>query len=131
MTVQPLQTEEQFAHTKKLAQEFVSGIGWKCNALLTLKSWFYGNYVTDWWERYIYLIGRDPIMINSNYYVLDSARWRPTNSQIARAAVAIEGLVIYGELLDAEQIDPLEVSRAIPMCMDQVGAGCYPRGCCC
>ena len=24
--------------------------------------------VTDWWEQYVYLRGRSPIMINSNFY---------------------------------------------------------------
>lgn len=24
--------------------------------------------VSDWWEEYIYLRGRSPIMVNSNYY---------------------------------------------------------------
>ncbi|CAG13741.1 unnamed protein product, partial [Tetraodon nigroviridis] len=24
--------------------------------------------VSDWWEEYIYLRGRGPIMVNSNYY---------------------------------------------------------------
>lgn len=27
--------------------------------------WF---QVSDWWEEYIYLRGRGPIMVNSNYY---------------------------------------------------------------
>ncbi len=26
--------------------------------------------VSDWWEEYIYLRGRGPIMVNSNYYVM-------------------------------------------------------------
>lgn len=26
--------------------------------------------VSDWWEEYVYLRGRNPIMVNSNYYVM-------------------------------------------------------------
>lgn len=26
--------------------------------------------VSDWWEEYVYLRGRSPIMVNSNYYVM-------------------------------------------------------------
>jgi len=29
--------------------------------------------VSDWWEEYVYLSGRSPIMINSNYYGLVDA----------------------------------------------------------
>lgn len=28
--------------------------------------------VSDWWEEYIYLRGRGPIMVNSNYYAMVS-----------------------------------------------------------
>ena len=35
---------------------------------LVLKSWWSSNYVTDWWESFVYLHGRSSIMINSNYY---------------------------------------------------------------
>lgn len=26
--------------------------------------------VSDWWEEYIYLRGRSPIMVNSNFYAM-------------------------------------------------------------
>lgn len=26
--------------------------------------------VSDWWEEYVYLRGRGPIMVNSNYYAM-------------------------------------------------------------
>lgn len=31
--------------------------------------------VSDWWEEYIYLRGRGPLMVNSNYYAMVS--WSP------------------------------------------------------
>ncbi len=45
-----------------------SGPGKKMQRYLVLKSWWASNYVTDWWETYVYLYGRSSIMINSNYY---------------------------------------------------------------
>lgn len=47
------------------------------------------NYVTDWWEKYVYLRGRSPIAVNSNYYCLDSGRSCPTPVQEARAAILV------------------------------------------
>ena len=44
------------------------GPGKKMQRYLMLKSWWASNYVTDWWEQYVYLCGRSSIMINSNYY---------------------------------------------------------------
>ena len=31
--------------------------------------------VSDWWEEYIYLRGRGPLMVNSNYYAMVSLWW--------------------------------------------------------
>ena len=52
-------------HTHTLTQ---NGPGKKMQRYLILKSWWASNYVTDWWESYVYLYGRSSIMINSNYY---------------------------------------------------------------
>ncbi len=42
------------------------------------------HVTTDCREKYIYLMGRTPIAINSNYYILDHGYWQPTDKQIAR-----------------------------------------------
>jgi hypothetical protein len=53
------------------------------------------NYVSDWWERFVYLRSRDSLMINSNYYIMDAWRWTPTTNQVARAANLINIVVQY------------------------------------
>jgi hypothetical protein len=35
-------------------------------------------------EKYVYLMNREPTAINSNYYCLDHAFWKPTGIQTAR-----------------------------------------------
>ena len=48
-TVEPLLSADEYAKTKKEAHEFLaSGGAKKCQAILVLKSWFAGNYVSDW-----------------------------------------------------------------------------------
>jgi len=39
-----------------------------CEILLLLFSFLL--QVSDWWEEYIYLRGRGPIMVNSNYFAM-------------------------------------------------------------
>lgn len=39
--------------------------------------------VSDWWEEYIYLRGRTPIMVNSNYYIM--VRCAPVCSAVPSA----------------------------------------------
>ena len=55
---------------ERLAREFESGIGQKLQRYLLVKSWWATNYVSDWWEDYVYLSGRSPLMINSNFYAV-------------------------------------------------------------
>lgn len=52
---------------EKLAKEFNQGIGNKLQRYLVLKTWWATNYVSDWWEEYVYLRGRSPIMVNCTY----------------------------------------------------------------
>ena len=49
---------------QELARKFLVEEGPKLQRYLVLKSWYATNYVTDWWEKYVYLIGRSPIVIN-------------------------------------------------------------------
>lgn len=53
-----------------VASDFEQNQGVWLQLLLRLKSWYVVNYVTDWWERFVYLRWREPAMINSNYYIM-------------------------------------------------------------
>lgn len=63
-SVKPLQSAEQFAKTQALVEAFQKQEGPKLQRYLHLKRFISTNYVTDWWEKYCYLRGRDPICIN-------------------------------------------------------------------
>ncbi|NP_001427292.1 carnitine O-palmitoyltransferase 1, liver isoform isoform 4 [Homo sapiens] len=69
-SVRPLMKEEDFKRMTALAQDFAVGLGPRLQWYLKLKSWWATNYVSDWWEEYIYLRGRGPLMVNSNYYAM-------------------------------------------------------------
>uniref|UniRef100_A0A8C5L6C7 Carnitine O-palmitoyltransferase 1, muscle isoform n=1 Tax=Jaculus jaculus TaxID=51337 RepID=A0A8C5L6C7_JACJA len=69
-SVRPLMKEEDFKRMTALAQDFTVNLGPKLQWYLKLKSWWATNYVSDWWEEYIYLRGRGPLMVNSNYYAM-------------------------------------------------------------
>ena len=72
LSVRPILNDEDFGAFEKLVADFRKKEGPRLQLYLNFKSWFTANYVTDWWEKYVYLRGRSPILINSNYYVLDS-----------------------------------------------------------
>lgn len=99
-SVRPLLDDEEYQHKKKLAKEFQEKTAPRLQKYLIVKSWWATNYVSpllclpsppvpaaqsppctpaltpphtqvsDWWEEYIYLRGRNPLMVNSNYYAM-------------------------------------------------------------
>ncbi|XP_064645349.1 carnitine O-palmitoyltransferase 1, liver isoform-like isoform X2 [Lineus longissimus] len=118
-SIEPLYDEEKFKELKSQAEDFEKTLGPKLQKILQLKSWWAQNYVTDWWEKYVYLMGRSPIAINSNYYALDQSYWTPTKRQVSRAAVVVYQFVRFKRLLDREEVPPLLIRNTIPLCMNQ------------
>ncbi|MGH0185777.1 UNVERIFIED_CONTAM: hypothetical protein FKN15_018635 [Acipenser sinensis] len=60
--------DSQFQRMSALSKDFERSLGPKLQWYLRLKALWAANYVSDWWEEYVYLRGREPIMVNSNYY---------------------------------------------------------------
>ncbi|XP_061465917.1 carnitine O-palmitoyltransferase 1, liver isoform isoform X2 [Rhineura floridana] len=118
-SVRPLMYDEQFKRMEGLGKDFAINLGPKLQWYLKLKSWWATNYVSDWWEEYIYLRGRGPIMVNSNYFAMDFLYFTPTTVQAARAGNAIHATLLYRRKLDRQQIQPLMIYNAIPMCSSQ------------
>ncbi|XP_013409802.1 carnitine O-palmitoyltransferase 1, liver isoform [Lingula anatina] len=125
-SLKPLYGEhsEEIQKLKEQSKEFEKGIGKKLQHTLILKSWWADNWVTDWWNKYVYLSGRSSLSINSNYYILDQSYWCPTDKQSARAAVAAFHFADLKQKIDREQVEPLVIRGTIPLCMAQYGKAC-------
>ncbi|XP_059810135.1 carnitine O-palmitoyltransferase 1, liver isoform-like isoform X2 [Hypanus sabinus] len=118
-SVRPLMNEEDFRRTKALAKDFERNLAPRLQWYLLLKSWWASNYVSDWWEQYVYLQGREPIMVNSNYYAMDFLYVTPTTSQVARAGNLVHALLLYRRRLTREELQPLLIRGVVPMCSYQ------------
>uniref|UniRef100_A0A671RE30 carnitine O-palmitoyltransferase n=1 Tax=Sinocyclocheilus anshuiensis TaxID=1608454 RepID=A0A671RE30_9TELE len=119
-SVHPLMDDEQYKRMEGLAKDFEKNLGPKLQWYLKLKSWWASNYVSDWWEEYIYLRGRGPIMVNSNYYAMDFLYVIPTTRQAARAGNSIHAIMMYRRKLDRAQIKPLYLlENRVPLCSAQ------------
>ncbi|KAJ8390903.1 hypothetical protein AAFF_G00098230 [Aldrovandia affinis] len=119
-SARPLMDDEEFKRMEGLAKDFEKTLGPKLQWYLKLKSWWASNYVSDWWEEYIYLRGRGPIMVNSNYYAMDFLYVFPTNLQAARAGNAIHAIMLYRRNLDRAQIKPIYIlENRVPLCSAQ------------
>ncbi|KAE8616982.1 hypothetical protein XENTR_v10008942 [Xenopus tropicalis] len=119
-SVRPLLDDDKFSEMKILAEEFQKDLGRKLQKYLHLKSWWALNYVSDWWEEYIYLRGRGPIMVNSNYYAMDYLYVTPSTNQAARAGNVIHAMLLYRRKLERGLIPPVMALGIVPMCSNQM-----------
>ncbi|XP_064627097.1 carnitine O-palmitoyltransferase 1, liver isoform-like isoform X2 [Lineus longissimus] len=118
-SVRPLLNDSEYERMSLLVEAFKSGIGKKLQFYLYLKHWWSPNYVADWWEEYVYLRGRSPIMVNSNFYGLDAILVQPSSVQVARAANVSHAFLTFMNLIDREQLQPIYVNKTVPLCSAQ------------
>ncbi|XP_059141447.1 carnitine O-palmitoyltransferase 1, liver isoform-like [Physella acuta] len=120
-SLEPVYSEqpEELEKLRKESKEFQLTIGRKLQRALVLRSWWAPHYVSDWWEKYIYLMGRSSLAINSNYYIMDQSYWTPTDRLCARAAGVVYQLLRARDMILTEELDPLAINNTIPVCMEQ------------
>ncbi|KAJ8245468.1 hypothetical protein GJAV_G00271070 [Gymnothorax javanicus] len=119
-SVRPLLDNEQYEQMEILANEFQKYPAPRLQRYLVLKSWWAANYVSDWWEEYIYLHSRSPIMVNSNFYVMDLLYITPTHRQAARAGNVVHAMLQYRRKLERGEHAPMRAQGTVPMCSRQM-----------
>ncbi|XP_061701568.1 carnitine O-palmitoyltransferase 1, liver isoform [Syngnathoides biaculeatus] len=119
-SARPLLSDCEYKRMTKLASDFESNLGNRLQRYLKLKALWATNYVSDWWEEYIYLRSRGPIMVNSNYYGMDFLYVTPTCVQAARAGNTITAMLLYRRKVNREELKPSRVpGTVIPLCAAQ------------
>lgn len=118
-SMRPIMDTHEYTRFDELAREFETKMAHKLQRLLVLKSWLTQNYVTDWWVKYVYLMNRQPLANNCNYYIMDQSYWRATDKPVARAASLVANLLRFKQLIDREELPPLVLRDTIPICMAQ------------
>ncbi|CBY40768.1 unnamed protein product, partial [Oikopleura dioica] len=116
LSMKPLITEKEFGELKRLSEDFLASVGPALNSALTKKSWLSTNYVTDWWEEYVYLSSRDSLMINSNYFGLGTERI-PSNRGTSRIAGYVWSILKWRKdaLIDGK-VPPIKLQKLVPLC---------------
>ncbi|VDO98710.1 unnamed protein product [Soboliphyme baturini] len=116
--MRPLLNDEKYERMVKLSNEFKNTIGPRLQRYLCVKALFASNYVSDWWEEYVYLRSRAPIIINSNYYGLDYIGDPPTKIWAARAANITYGALLFRRLIERQELKPITIC-SVPLCSGQ------------
>lgn len=119
-SIKPLcKSEQHYKDIERKAFDFKNGIGKRLQLYLHLKSWMSTNYVSDWWEEYVYLRGRQPLMVNSNYYGIDAILVCPSERQTSRAANLVYASIVFRRTIDRQELKPLMLRGMIPLCSNQ------------
>lgn len=119
-SVRPLLGSKEYSQMEVLAHDFQETEAAQLQRYLVLKSWWATNYVSDWWEEYIYLRSRSPIMVNSNFYIMDLLYVTPTHRQAARAGNVVHAMLQYRRKLERGEHAPLRALGTVPMCSTQM-----------
>lgn len=106
-SVRPLLDDDNYKRMERLAGDFETALAPRLQKYLMLKSWWSSNYVSDWWEEYVYLRGRSPLMVNSNFYAIDALFLNNTKIQSARAAMIINLLLQFRRLVERQELQPV------------------------
>ncbi|VDK18328.1 unnamed protein product [Anisakis simplex] len=106
-SMRPICTDEEYDELVELTHKFSKGIGRRLQRYLVIKWILSINYITDWWEEFVYLRQRSPIMINSNYYGFDTLRGHPTNCQAARAANITYVALKFRRMVERQEVKPV------------------------
>ncbi|CEF71155.1 LD31742p [Strongyloides ratti] len=120
-SIRPFTTDEEYDEMVILTDKFRKGLGRRLQRYLIIKSWLSVNYVSDWWEEFVYMRQRSPIMINSNYYGFDTLNMQPTNSQAARAANITWAALTFRRMIERQEVTPFALSpkSKVPFCTMQ------------
>ncbi|KAL3318411.1 hypothetical protein Ciccas_002919 [Cichlidogyrus casuarinus] len=118
-SVQPLLSKNELDHVTTMAEEFKKKDAKRLQFYLKMKYFWARNYVTDWWEEYVYLFGRAPLMLNSNIYGMDAVINPPTKLQAARAGSVVDLCVKMMHKLVNEELEPTVINGMVPLCSAQ------------
>ncbi|XP_056652761.1 carnitine O-palmitoyltransferase 1, brain isoform isoform X2 [Monodelphis domestica] len=118
-SVRPLLSDEDFRARSVQAHSFLQAEAPRLQAVLGLKAWCSANYASDWWQEYVYLRSRSPLLGSSNFYILDFLSAAPTPLQAARAGNAVYAMMRFREQLSRGEVEPATLLGTRPLCSAQ------------
>ncbi|XP_013181171.1 PREDICTED: carnitine O-acetyltransferase-like isoform X1 [Papilio xuthus] len=120
-TVKPFLSDEEFANTAKLVNEFGSqgGVGIKLQSLLEKRAEKHVNWLEEWWLNTAYLEYRDPVVVYSSPgLVFPFRKFNNQDEQLHYAAKTLLASLEYKALIDGDKI-PVEMMGKSPLDMSQ------------
>ncbi|XP_053625257.1 carnitine O-acetyltransferase-like isoform X2 [Plodia interpunctella] len=120
-SIKPYLSEQEFAVTANLVEDFASadGVGHKLQALLEQRAESHLNWLEEWWLNTAYLEYRDPVVVYSSPgLVFPFRNFCNQEDQLKYAAKTLLAALEYKHLIDNDKI-PTEMMGKNPLDMSQ------------
>mmetsp|Transcript_28933 Transcript_28933/g.66951 ORF Transcript_28933/g.66951 Transcript_28933/m.66951 type:complete len:748 (+) Transcript_28933:57-2300(+) len=118
-SVRQVLSESDFRRTNAAVLKFLApgGEGWKLQEKLLASARKQKCWLTDVLDR-AWLGERRPLPVHCNWYGVDRAD-TPRVTQSERVAAIVRGALKFRMLIQTQQLCPLRLAGAVPLCMDQ------------
>ncbi|XP_078324434.1 carnitine O-acetyltransferase-like isoform X2 [Crassostrea virginica] len=118
-SVRPLLTDDEYANTQKIVEDFKRDPGPKLQTLLEKRAQRETNWLSDWWTNTAYLEFRQPVTVNvSPGVVFPKQSYTDKEGQLRFTAKLISGLLDYKSMIDNQTL-PVEKMGKQSLCMMQ------------
>lgn len=123
--MKPILSEEAYANTKKLVNEFLApnAIGRTLQELLLKNAQEKENWAYDWWLDDMYLLNKKPLPINSNPgMIFPKEIFLDEDAQLKFTSRLISGIIDYKLVIDGRELPADRCScreKGQPLCMEQ------------
>uniref|UniRef100_A0A3Q2WH85 Carnitine O-acetyltransferase a n=1 Tax=Haplochromis burtoni TaxID=8153 RepID=A0A3Q2WH85_HAPBU len=118
--LEPLVTEDELKHIKRLMKEFLKegGDGEKLQRSLERKACTTDNWLADYGIQINYLDSRESLLISNGGFVLPKMDFTDKQGQIRCAAKVIKAVLDFKTMIEDETL-PVQYMRGEPLCMMQ------------
>uniref|UniRef100_A0A8D8Y349 Peroxisomal carnitine O-octanoyltransferase n=1 Tax=Cacopsylla melanoneura TaxID=428564 RepID=A0A8D8Y349_9HEMI len=120
-SIKPFATHEEITNVERLAKEFKNGVGQELQKSLLKKASEEKNWLSGWWEKYAYLMSRDPLIPFANMFGPNPTEelgleYGPGKS-VQHASIFCHELMKFWILLRREKLKPQVGTDNKPFCM--------------
>ncbi|XP_076807011.1 carnitine O-palmitoyltransferase 1, liver isoform-like isoform X2 [Clavelina lepadiformis] len=125
--VKPLVHEKEYAAIQEAIDELKQNEGPKLQKILEERYKTEENWLSELWDKYVYLAGRSPIPVASNFCLLGDLKFKqhtPVSHQLSQAANHIRYAMEYKERVETGTLRNMMIQNIVPICCHRYNYVC-------
>nr|CAB3233592.1 carnitine O-palmitoyltransferase 1, liver isoform [Phallusia mammillata] len=120
--IKPLLTDEEYLSVVKVLRDFQKNEGPKLQKILEQRYETEENWMSELWDKYVYLAGRGPLPVHSNFSCNGEKNFNhndPTNKQVPSAANIMFGFMEYSQKIKDGNLSNMMIQNMVPISCDR------------